>query len=178
MKNINKQELNKFIEQAKNDKTLLEKEVKVEVSWNLDEKLPQMEATLIYPNGKTTFNIDQIPSLGGKGLAPNPIQYCLMGLGSCFLSTFATVCSQLNLNIKSLKLNIKNKINLSIPLNLGDEPVTKGIEFEIEIETDEENSKIEEAKTIAINSCPAVWCMKNPIPINVNIKQNQTNKLN
>jgi uncharacterized OsmC-like protein len=94
-----------------------------------------------------------------------------MGLGSCFLSTFAIVCSQMNLNIKKLKLIVKNKINLSIPLNLGNEPVTKGIEFEIEIESDEDMSKIEAAKEAAVNLWPAVWCMKNPIPINVNIKE-------
>ncbi|MGC8733962.1 MAG: OsmC family protein [bacterium] len=84
------------------------------------------------------------------------MQYCLMGLGSCFLSTFAIVCSQLNLNIKNLKLTVKNKLNLSLPLNLGNEPVTKGIEFELEVDTQEDKSKIEEAKNIAINTCPAV----------------------
>jgi uncharacterized OsmC-like protein len=76
----------------------------------------------------------------------------------------------MNLNIKKLKLIIKNKLNLSIPLKLGNEPVTKGIEFEIEIESDEDMSKIEAAKETAVNLCPAVWCMKNPIAINVNIK--------
>lgn len=172
MRNINQSELNKFIEQAKNDKNLLEKEVEVEVIWNFDEKLPQMSATLNYPSGVTTFNIDQIPNLGGKGLAPNPIQYCLMGLGSCFLSTFAIVCNRLNLDIKKLKLIVKNKLNLSIPLNLGNEPVTKEIKFELEIDTQEDYSKIEKAKNIAINSCPAIWCMKNPIPINVTLKIN------
>jgi uncharacterized OsmC-like protein len=171
MKNINLNELTNFVEKAKNDKTLLEKEVKIEVNWNFDEELPQMSCTLNYSNNQsTTFYIDQIPSLGGKGLAPNPIQYCLIGLGSCFLSTFAIVCSQMNLNVKKLKLIIKNKLNLSIPLNLGNEPITKGIEFEIEIESDEDMSKIEAAKETAVNLCPAVWCMKNPIPINVNIK--------
>ncbi|MGC8733963.1 MAG: hypothetical protein ACP5RD_02845 [bacterium] len=66
MKNINQTELNKFIEQAKNDKTLLEKEVKVEVIWNFDENLPQISSTLNYLQGSTTFYIDQIPALGGK----------------------------------------------------------------------------------------------------------------
>jgi hypothetical protein len=34
-----------------------------------------------------------------------------------------------------------------------------------------ENTKVKiTANDTAVNLCPAVWCMENPIPINVNIK--------
>ncbi len=170
MKNVDIGKINDFVEKAKQNPDLLKKEMKVEVVWDMDENNSQMFSTITYPMGSQVFYVDQVDFLGGKGRAPNPIQYCLLGLASCFLATFSTVCKEMNLNINSVKIIAKNKLNLSLPLGISEEKVSEGIDFEIIVDSFENKEKIEEAKKIALSKCPAVWCMKNPIPVNAAVQ--------
>lgn len=171
MKNINLDNLNVFIEKCKQDDSLLSKEISIEVNWNNDENKSQMYCELSYPLGRDTLYVDQVDFLGGGGRSPNPIQYCLLGIASCFLSTFALVCKQMQIDIKKLKIRVENRINLDIPLNLGNRKVSEGIELKIFVDSKESFEKLEEAKNIALKRCPAIWCLTNPINVNANINK-------
>lgn len=178
MKNVDIEKINDFFEKARQNPDLLKREMKVEVAWNMDENNSQMFSTITYPIGKQIFYIDQVDFLGGKGRAPNPIQYCLLGLASCFLATFSTVCKEMNLNINSVKIIAKNKLNLSLPLGISEEKVSEGVDFEIIVDSPESNEKIEEVKRIALSKCPAVWCMKNQIPVNATVQHTNLSETN
>lgn len=172
MKNINIDGIKKFLDEAKNDPSLLKRKMKVEVRWNMDEKEPQMFSEIEIPSGnKVKLTCDSAPFMGGKGVAPNPLQYCLFGMASCFLATFATVAYEKGLNIKSLSITAENEINLKRPMAIADEPVVEKIVMSISVDSDESREKIEEVKKIAMERCPAVWCITNPIPLEIEIKK-------
>ncbi|MCS7243353.1 MAG: OsmC family protein [Candidatus Calescibacterium sp.] len=169
MKNVDLKRLKDFITDSVSNPELLKKDVSVEVRWNMNDNESQMYSVVVYPLGEKELNIDQVDFLGGGGRSPNPIQYCLVGLASCFLSTFAIVCKELNLNVKSLSVVARNRMNLSLPLGLDNEKVSEGVEFEIIVDSEDEKEMFEQAKNIAIGRCPAVWCMQNSVPVNARI---------
>lgn len=171
MRNINIKGIKKFLEDSKSDPSLLRRQMKVQVNWNMDENQPQMFAEVEIPNGaKTKIVCDSAPFMGGKGIAPNPLQYCLFGMASCFLATFATVAYEKGLNIKSLSITAENNINLKRPMGLSDEPVVEKIIMRVQVESEHTKEEIEEVKRIATERCPAVWCITNPIPLEIQVK--------
>jgi len=171
MRNVKIEKINDFVEKCKNDPSLLEKKMVLEVSWNMDDSLPQMVSKISYGESNQEFFVDQADFLGGGGRAPNPIQYCILGLASCFLSTFSIICKKMELNIRSVKVIAKTTLDLSLPLLGVDKDVNKGFEFEIVIDSSESEERIEEAKRLALETCPAVWCLKNPIPVNASLQK-------
>lgn len=171
MKNINTKGIQKYIEEAKDNPELFKRKMQVQVKWEMDENLPQMYSEMEIPSGKkVVVKCDSAPFMGGKGIAPNPLQYCLFGMASCFLATFATVAHERGLNIKSLSITAENIVNLKRPFGISDEPVVEKIKMTINVESENKPEDIESAKKIAMERCPAVWCITNPIPLEVVIK--------
>jgi len=172
MKNVNLEKISNFVSEAKTNPSLLEKEMVLEIYWNMDEEKPQMESNIFYGKGEQKFFVDQPDFLGGKSLAPSAIQYCLLGLSSCFLSTFSVICKKMNLNVNSVKVTAKMFLDMSLPLLGENKPVNKGVEFNIFVDSPEDSGKIERAKELALEYCPAVWCMKNSVPVNASVVHN------
>jgi len=171
MKNVDLKSVSKFIEDAKKDETLLRREMKVKVIWNFDENSPQMFSELQFPKGKIKLECDGAPFAGGGGRAPNPIQFCLFGMASCFLGTFAAIAAEHNLKIDSLEVTAENEVNLKRPLGLSDDPVVEKIKMTIEVKSDEPEEKINLVKEIAMKRCPAVYCITNPIPLEIDVSK-------
>jgi len=134
-------------------------------------KLAQISSELVFAKGREKINIDNAPFMGRKGRAPNPMQHCLLGIVACFLGTFATIAKELGLEISELSAEAEASINLSKPLDIGDEPINKGIKITLNIKSDEAEDKIEHAKKLAIERCPAVYCITNPIRLDVNMRK-------
>jgi uncharacterized OsmC-like protein len=171
MRNVNLESVKKFIDDSKKDPSLLKRKMKVEVIWENDENLPQMYSQLEFPKGKVKVECDGAPFAGGGGRAPNPVQFCLFGMASCFLGTFSGVAAEMNLNIKSIKVIAENEINLKRPLGLSDDPVVDKIKLTLLVESDEPKEKIEKAKELAEKRCPAVYCITNPIPLEIGVEK-------
>ncbi|MFN4220028.1 MAG: OsmC family protein [bacterium] len=165
MRNVRLEKIKDFVNSSQNEPEVLNKTIGVEVLWNMDEESSQMNANVSFGKGQEYVEIDMPDFLGGEGRKPSPLHYCLVGIASCFLGTFATICKELGLNIESLKIRAKNKVNLTLPLGLGDKPVTEGIDLEIIIKSSENPECLEKAKEEALKRCPGVWCMKNSIPV-------------
>ena len=171
MKNVNMKGMEKFIEETKADPSQLKRKMKVEVIWNFDEGSPQMFSEIEFPKGKVKLECDNAPFMGGQGRSPNPLQYCLFGMAACFLGTFASVAAEENLNVKSLKIIAENEVNLRRPLGLSDDPVVEKIKMTVEIESDDPEEKVNSVKEKAMKRCPAVYCITNPIPLEVEVKR-------
>jgi uncharacterized OsmC-like protein len=171
MKNVNLQAVSKFLEDTKKDESLLKRKMQVKVVWNFDESLPQMFSELEFPKGKVKIECDGAPFAGGGGRAPNPIQFCLFGMASCFLGTFAAVAAEHNLKVDSIEVVAENEVNLRRPLGLSDDPVVEKIKMTVHIKSDEPQEKINLVKEIAIKRCPAVYCITNPIPLEIDVSR-------
>ena len=166
--NINLDKAGAFVEEAKKDKSKAIKVKRVEGTWNFNEGNPQFASTLEHANGSTIVEADAPPFLGGNGLKPDPVQYCLFGLAACFAQTFSSIASEKGIELDKLKVSAENKVNLSMALGLGNEPIVEGVKLLVEVNNVDE-SKLKEIEQLAKERCPGVYCLTNPIKLDIEL---------
>src|SRR3990167_9580373 len=127
--NVDTEKAGAFVEEVKKDKSKALKVKRVGGNWNLENGKAQFTATLEHATGKTIAEADGPPFMGGSGIKPDPVQYCLFGLAACFAQTFASVAAEKGVELRQLKVAVENKVNLSKPLGLGDEPIIENVKL-------------------------------------------------
>src|SRR3990167_8259007 len=169
LNNINLDKAGAFVEEVKADKSKAIKIKKVEGSWNFIEGKPQFASTLEHPKGVTVIEADGPPFMGGSGIKPDPVQYCLFGLAACFAQTFASIAAEKGIKLDKLKVTAENKVNLSRALGLSNEPIVERVKLLVEV-SDVDKDKLKEIEQLAEERCPGVYCLTNPIKLDVEIK--------
>lgn len=169
LNNINLDKASEFVEEVKKDKSKAIKVKRVEGSWDFGEGNSQFASTLEHANGSTFVEADAPPFLGGNGLKPDPVQYCLFGLAACFAQTFASIAAEKGVELTKLKVAAENKVNLSRALGLGNEPIVETVKLLVEV-SDIDKSKLKEIEQLAKERCPGVYCLTNPIKLDIEIK--------
>jgi uncharacterized OsmC-like protein len=129
MNNINLNDMKVFMEEVKQDLSKAKKSKKVECLWNFDEGKPQMESKSQHPKGETVLRSDFTPFMGGNGLAPDPIQYCLFGFATCFAGTFMSTATMMGIKIQSLKVSAENFMDLSKTLGVTNNPIVEKVKI-------------------------------------------------
>ncbi len=169
LNNINLTKSSAFVEEVKKHKSKAKKVKKIEGSWNFMENKPQFALTLEHANGTTVIEADAPHFMGGSGIKPDPVQYCLFGLAACFAQTFASISAEKGIELKKLKVSAENKVNLSRALGLSDEPNVERVKLLVEV-SDVDKDKIKEIEQLAKERCPGVYCLTNPIKLDIEIK--------
>ena len=164
--NVDVEKTGAFVEEVKQDKSKALKVKKVEGSWNLEDGKVQFSAVLEHPNGKTTVEADGPPFIGGSGIKPDPVQYCLFGLAACFAQTFASIAAEKGIKLNELKVSVENKVNLSKALGLSDEPIVENVKLKVNASS-EGKENLDEIKKLAEERCPGVYCLTNPIKLEI-----------
>ena len=162
----------KTTESGKKEKLTLRKPVKLYGEWNLDPNQGyQFKTELIYEKGKQVVEIDSPSFLGGNGNRLGPMAYCIAGITSCFVATFVTVASSNGIRFSKLNVNTQCDINFAKTFDVADEPITEGIEFQIEAESpNADKRKLQEIIMLAEEKCPAMYSMKHEIKVNAMIR--------
>ena len=97
--------------------------------------------------------------------------YCIAGITSCFIGTFVGIAAQKGIKLTKLTVNTECKINFAKTFDVADEPITEGIDFEIEAQSEDgDRKKLEEIIKLAEERCPAVYSMSHVIKVNARIK--------
>lgn len=164
--NVNLEKAGAFVEEVKRDKSKALKAKRIEGSWNLEDGKVQFAATLEHANGKTTIEADGPPFLGGSGIKPDPVQYCLFGLAACYAQTFALIAAEKGIRLKQLKVAAENKVNLSRALGLSNEPIVEKAILEVDA-SGEKGENLSEIKKLAEQRCPGVYCLINAIKLEI-----------
>ena len=167
--NINLEALGKYFEEVKKDPSQAKKTKRVDGEWVLEQGRPQFKAELNFEQGSEIIQSDFAPFMGGWGSRPDPIQYCLYGLASCFAGTFAAIASQEGVVLKKFKVSVENKIDLSRTLGLSENPIVEEMILTSVIESDASKDKIAEIMDLAVQRCPGVYCLTKPIPLKTNL---------
>jgi uncharacterized OsmC-like protein len=167
--NVNLQGMMSFIEQAKSDPSVLKKQKRIEGVWDFQEGHPQFKATLAYPNGERVIEADLAPFMGGAGLAPDPIQYCLYGLAACFAGTFMALAAADGVTLKSLRVVAENQVDLTRPMGLGDKPVVEKVMIKLIADADTSDTKLRELERLTRERCPGVYCLTQPVPLETRV---------
>ena len=172
---INNTDLDKIsqtIATGKKDKESLRRPVKLRGEWNLDPtKGYQFRTELSYEKGKGVIEIDSPSFLGGNGNMLGPMAYCIAGITSCFIATFTSVAATLGINLTKLNVNTECMINFAKTFDVADEPITEGINFEIDTESSNaDKQKLQELVQMAKERCPAMYSMSHLIKVNAQIR--------
>jgi uncharacterized OsmC-like protein len=170
--NVDLNKISKTIEEGRNDLSTLRRPVKLAAEWNLNPDKPyQFKTELAYEKGKQVIEIDSPSFLGGNGNRLGPMAYCVTGITSCFIATFVTVASSKGIRLSKLNVNAECNINFAKTFDIADEPITEGIEFQIEAESqDADRQQLEEIIRLAEKRCPAIYSMMHEIKVNAIIK--------
>ena len=168
---INNVDLEKVVEtteSGKKEKLTLRKPIKLYGEWNLDlSKGYQFRTELSYEKGKQVVEIDSPSFLGGNGNRLGPMAYCVAGITSCFITTFVTVASSKDIRLSKLNVNAQCNINFAKTFDVADEPITEGIEFQIEAESpNADKQQLQDIIRLAEERCPAMYSMKHEIKVN------------
>lgn len=166
LNNIDIEKAAAFIEEVEQDKSKALKIKRVEGTWNLKEGKVQFASTLEHAQGSTITKADGPPFLGGSGLKPDPVQYCLFGLAACYAQTFASVAAEKGIKLKQLKVAAENKVNLSKALGLSNDPIVEKVILEVKAAGDK-GENLAEIKKLAEQKCPGVYCLTNAIKLEI-----------
>jgi len=165
LNNVNLKKVMDFGEQINSDPSKARKTQVIEGNWLFEPGGPQFEATINFEGGKTVFQVDNPTFMGGGGNLPGPMHYCFFGLASCYTGTFATMAAMLGLRLKKLSTRVEADINFSRVFGVGEQPIMEEVRVTLLVESDEEEGKIKEAEKLAIERCPVVFTLKNPVKL-------------
>lgn len=170
--NVDLDKIQKTIENGQKDKQFLKKPVKLQGEWNFDiQKGYQFKTELSYENGTQVIEIDSPSFLGGNGNRLGPMGYCVAGITSCFIATFVSVASIQGIKLNKLNVNAECNINFAKTFDIADEPITEGIDFQIDVESDDaDKQKLQQLVNMAEERCPAIYSMNHIIKVNAKIK--------
>ncbi len=174
MNNMNLKAMKIFMEEVKEDPLKAKKSKKVECLWNIDEGKPQMESKAHFPKGEMVLRSDFAPFMGGDGLAPDPIQYCLFGFAACFAGTFMSSATMLGIKIDGLKVSAENFMDLSKSLGLSNNPIVEKVKITTIVKSDAKEEQLKELEKMARERCPGVYCLVNPIPLETELAKEKS----
>ena len=167
---VNLSNLKETVGKAKKDPNVLKKVNRIEGEWLLKEDGPQFRAIVKTEKGEYSLEADQPSFLGGGGTAPGPMIYCLYGVTSCFAATFASIAAEKGVELKKLRVTAESYVDLSRSMGLTDNPVVDQVVFKVQCET-KDIADIEEIKRLAMERCPAVYCLTKPISLQIKLME-------
>jgi len=172
LNNVDLDKVSKTIEAGKKDKQSLLKPVKLEGEWILDQiKGYQFRTELPYEKGKQVIEVDSPSFLGGGGNRLGPMAYCVSGITSCFIGTFASIAASMGVKLEKLSVHAKCNVNFAKTFDIADEPIVSGIEFDLDVKaSNADKKKLEQMLNMALERCPAMYSMSHNIPVNATIK--------
>ena len=96
--------------------------------------------------------------------------YCVAGIASCFIATFATVAASQGVILTRLDASVECNINFAKTFDVADEPITEGITFKIDADSDNaDKSMLERLLKLAEERCPAMYSMSHIIKVDATI---------
>jgi len=115
------------------------------------------------------ITIDEPPALGGKDEAANPVEYTLASLAGCLNVVAHVVAKELNVIIKSLKINIDGELNPNKFLS-GDDRHRAGfssIHVKLDVDTDADQGLIDTWLSQVEERCPVTDNLVHPTQVKI-----------
>ncbi|MEO9310423.1 MAG: OsmC family protein [Nitrososphaera sp.] len=169
--NVDLEKVSRTVESGKKDKQSLIKPVKLHGEWILEPSNGyQFKTELSYEKGKQTIEVDSPSFLGGNGNRLGPMSYCIAGITSCFIGTFAGIAASQGVRLERLNVNAQCNVNFAKTLDVADEPIVSGIEFSLDVRAENaDKHKLEQILGMALERCPAMYSMSHNVPVNAKI---------
>jgi uncharacterized OsmC-like protein len=165
LNNVDLQKVKDFEDQIKNDPSASKKTQIIEGEWMASDNKAQFQSNIEFEGGTTQFTVDNPTFMGGGGNFPGPMHYCFFGLASCYTGTFATMAAMLGVEIKSLTTRVEADINFSRVFGVSEDPTLEEVRVILNVQSDAPEDKIKEAEKLALERCPVVFTLRNPVKL-------------
>lgn len=163
--NVDLEKVQAFQNEIKKDISKARRTQVVEGEWILTDESVQFQSIVKFENGEVVFKLDNPMFMGGGGKLPGPLHYCFFGLASCYTSTFATMAAMLGIPLKKVTTRVEGDLNFSRVFGISDEPIMEEVRVKLQVVSDAPEEKIREAKELALQKCPVVFTLRNPIKL-------------
>jgi len=116
--------------------------------------------------GAHSFKADEPRSLGGGGVAANPMQYALASLGSCQAITYRIWAAHLGVTLDSVTVRVEGDLDLRSCYGVDDgaRPGFTAIRLEVTVAGPESEERYAELAAAVDAHCPALDLFQNPVP--------------
>jgi uncharacterized OsmC-like protein len=102
-----------------------------------------------------TFSIDEPVELGGEDTAPNPVEYVLAGLNGCNGVMIPLVAQELDFTFSGIDFETTGIIDTRGLMGVeGVSPHFQKIRFQVNIQTEESEERVEQLKNEVERRCP------------------------
>ncbi len=172
LNNVDLDKISQTVAAGRTDRSTLKRPVKLQGEWNLDpSKGYQFRTELAFEKGKQVIEIDSPSFMGGSGSRLGPMGYCVAGITSCFIATFVSVASGQGIRLTRLNVDAECNINFAKTFDVADEPITEGINFRIDVQSDNaDRERLSQVLKMAEERCPAMYSMSHIVKVNAEIK--------
>ena len=168
--NVDVKKVEEFAEQIKSDSSKARKTQVIEGEWLVKEGKTQFQGNVKFEGGETTFEVDNPTFMGGGGNLPGPMHFCFFGLASCYTGTFATMAAMLGIELKRVTTRVEADVNFSRVFGINDQPVMEEVRVILNVVSDAPEEKIKEAEALALQRCPVVYTLKNPVKLTAKLE--------
>jgi len=170
--NVDLDKIAKTVEAGKKDKSTLRKPVKLVGEWILDStKGYQFKTEITYEKGKQVVEVDSPSFMGGGGNRLGPMSYCVTGIASCFVSTFASVAAMMGVKLTRLGVDAECIVNFAKTFDVEDQPIMEGLKIQLDAQSENaDKKKLEAILKMAQERCPAIYSMTHIIKVQAELK--------
>ncbi len=169
MNNVNMEGMKRFVETVKNNPAEAKKTKRVTSTWVFDDGKPQVRATLEHKGGAVAVQAELPAFAGGWGTSPDPIQFCMFGLGACFAVTFAATAAQEGVKLSTLEVTAENFMDLRKQLGLSKDHSIEKVRLTVHAEGADRKT-IERLVKLTEERCPGTEAVVRSLPLEVVVK--------
>jgi uncharacterized OsmC-like protein len=86
-------------------------------------------------------------------------------MAACYAGTFVSLATMEGIALRTLKIAVENKVDLTRTLGLSSNPIVEAVEVTLTVASDVSREKLERIEALAKDRCPGVYCLINPIQL-------------
>jgi uncharacterized OsmC-like protein len=169
--NVDLSVLGGVLERAQQDPDVLKLHKRVEGTWNFAGGSPAFSATVVHGDASTQLHADIAPGFGGAGLAPDPLQYFLFGLGACYAATVITLASMEGVALAGVQVVAENHADVSRVYDLADKPLMELVTITVRVDCDADDATLDHWQQAAREKCPFAYSIINAIPLETTVER-------
>ena len=135
------------------------------------KKGPQFETNLKTESaGEFLIETDETIMLGGRGIAPNPVQVFIAGFLACYSATFAKWAAMEGVELKHFKTVATVNMDLATVIGTSDTAdILENMRIDLFVESDASLEKLNEINEIAMKRSPGYYCVSHAITPKINL---------
>jgi uncharacterized OsmC-like protein len=169
--NIDMAVLGGVVERSRTDPGVFRMHKRIEGTWSFAEGKPAFTTTVTHGDRTTQLAIDIAPGFGGAGLAPDPLQFMLSGIGACYAATVVTVAAMEGAELTELRVVAEQDVDVSQVYDMGDAPLMEQISVTVRVGGDFDVATLARWEQAAREKCPFAFTVINPIPLHTRVER-------